>query len=87
MSVYIYEHLDRITTSWHDGGSVVIVTDRDPQDAWHDRLERVATEHPSNAVYLDDAEIVQVLPEPTRVIPTDAGEAEHVYIFKDSGCC
>lgn len=87
MSIYIYELVDRITMNWHDGGGVVIVTERDPQAAWSDRLRGIAAAHPSNSDYLDDAKIRQALPEADRIIQTPAGEVEQVFVFQDAGCC
>jgi len=87
VSVYIYEDVEQITTNWHDGGRVVVVTDREPNAAWAAHLAAVAAEHPSNSPYLDETKITQELPEPTRVIATPPGEPEAVFVFPDSGCC
>ncbi len=85
--LYVYEYVEKLTTSWHDGGGLVIVTTGDPSDAWQAENARIAAEHPSNAVYLDPAQIIQVLPEPDHVyeVPDDSPDA--VIKFPDQGCC
>lgn len=32
--IYIYEHLEKITTNFHGDGGVVVVTAGDPSEAW-----------------------------------------------------
>lgn len=86
-AVYIFENIDRISDSWHNGGSVVIVTDRDPGETWRAHLQSIAAEHKSNAVYLNDTVIRQSLPEPTVTYELRDTVAESVMVFPDAGCC
>lgn len=85
--LYIYEYVSKITTSWHDGGGLVIVTAGDPSDAWRDENERIAAEHPSNRIHLDPKYIIQELPEPDRVIEVPDDTPDMVMTFPDAGCC
>jgi hypothetical protein len=86
-AAHVFENIDRISDSWHNGGSLLIVTDRDPGEAWRAYLQGVADEHESNAVYLDDATVRQSLPEPTVTYELRETVAESVMLFPDSGCC
>lgn len=71
MKVYIYEYVSGITNSWHNGGGLVIVTDRDPLDAYN-----ALSDMPDRAE----------MPEPDSVIEAP-GATERLHIFPDEGCC
>ena len=85
--IYIYEDVQKVTTSWHDGGGVVIITAGDPSDAWRLNNAKIAAEHSSNSVYLDPKHIVQELPEPDLVIEVSEDTQDDVIVFPDAGCC
>lgn len=78
MKLYIYPEVDGITDNYHDGGALVIITDRDPLDAFNSHSESPSKYR--NPVRLD------TLPTPDRIVEIPA-TAEEVYIFADSGCC
>ena len=71
MKVYIYEYVLGITNQWHDGGGLVIITDRDPLDAY-------------NA--LSDMPDRTELPTPENIIDAPTA-TEKLHIFPDMGCC
>lgn len=79
--LYIYEDLDEITDSWHDGGGVVIVTGGDPDEAWRADV----------AKRYEDAsfqpKLLTELGEPARVIEVPDTEEDSVLVFPDAGCC
>jgi hypothetical protein len=81
--VSIYKDLEKVSTSYHEGGGAVIIAD-DPQKAWNDYWLGVSKEHSSNEVYVEFTEIT--LPPPDYVYETDTSE-DKVIIFPDSGCC
>lgn len=85
--LYIYKYVDGITTNYHDGGGLVIISASTPTEAWRANNERIAAEHPSNKVYLDAETIVQELPEPDRVIEVPDSESDAVIVFPNAGCC
>lgn len=85
--LYIYEYLDKLTQSWHNGGGLVIVTAGDPSLAWQERNARIASEHPSNRTRIDPACIIQELPEPDHVIPVGDDVPDLILEFPDAGCC
>lgn len=78
--LYIYDQIDGLTTNYHDGGSLVIVTAGDPQEA----LDADRT-----AAYgkFGDKPFLTKLPEPDRVIEVADSTPEEVFEFPDSGCC
>ena len=73
--LYIYESVDGLTTMYHDGGALLILTDRDPQaeleaaDDWTERHK------------------APKLGDPDRVIEVADTEENSVLIFPDAGCC
>lgn len=79
--IYIWHRIDNLTTHWHSGGALVIITDRDPQDAWYDEVGR------HQRFSMDDEPIIQELPEPDLNYTLVGAGAEEVYIYEDSGCC
>ena len=90
--IYIYEHLEKITTNFHGDGGVVVVTAGDPSEAWRRRNERIAAEYGSDdddlePDYLDPGYIIQELPKPDRVIEVSADTQDAVYVFANAGCC
>ena len=85
--LYIYEDVDKLTTSYHHAGGLVIVTAGDPSDAWRAQNERIAAKHPSNQMYLDPKHIIQVLPEPDHVFTVGDDVHDLILEFPDAGCC
>jgi hypothetical protein len=77
--LYIYEAVDGLTESWHDGGAMVIITAGDPQEA----LDAARTEFyaPDYKPHLTE------LPEPSRVLDVGESEADAIFEFPDAGCC
>ena len=80
--LYIYEYISPISTNYHDGGGLVIVTDGDPQAAWE------KTNNYAEIVrrFGKDCEKAD-LSQPDRVIDVPDSEPDVVYVFLDAGCC
>lgn len=73
MNLYIWEYMGGVTDSYHDGGGVVIISDKPAREAWDDFLpnwkEGNRWEDPDSTIKVPDTE------EP------------RVVVFEDSGCC
>ena len=74
MKQYVWKYQNPITTEWHSGGGLMIITNGSYQELWnkyfHDNgLEGLAT-----------------LDEPDFVWNVDATE-ERIIVFPDVGCC
>lgn len=74
MKAYVYERVEAITENWHDGGGLLIITDRGPAKAWREFVKGKSDE------------ITRALPKPDLVFATSATK-ERVIVFPDSGCC
>lgn len=70
--LYIYDYVEDITSNWHSGGGVLIVTAGDPLEAFN-----------ADA----DSETIKQLPPPVRVIDVPDSEADLVQLFPGAGCC
>lgn len=77
MNIYIYKGVDGLTGNYHDGGGLVIVTDRSPLDAYNDHAAKVSEY---------EALAIEKLPAPDNVINA-VTTTERVYVFPDAGCC
>ncbi len=88
MKIYIYKSVSPISTNWHDGGAVTIITDREPQEAWKAHWQGVIDDDSDSKYYAEQYLAIQKaeLGEPDFVYGTDATE-EQVLIFEDAGCC
>jgi len=78
--LYIYNQIDGLTTSYHDGGSLVIITAGDPQIALD------ASRRKAYGKYGDEPFLTN-LPEPDRVVVVADATEEEIFEFPDSGCC
>lgn len=74
--LYVYDYVDGVTTNYHDGGAVLIVTDGDPQA----ELEAMPNEW-------TEKRPAPTLPEPDVVLDVASESENAVRIFPDSGCC
>lgn len=86
--LYIWDRLEDVTTSYHSGGGLVIVTDRGPGAAWLDYI--AASKTASLSDWNDGAdwdELQRDLPAASRQFDLATSEAEAVMVFEDSGCC
>ena len=74
--LYIFENpLCEVTTRWHSGGGIVIVTDSDnPSDVW-----RISSQRESN----DDGD----LGDPDYVYDVSDDSPDTVIVFPNAGCC
>lgn len=79
MKTYIWQYLDGLTDDYHDGGGLVIVTDRKPRAALIASIEPKWTHLVGKYEALD-------LSHPDLVLDTPAAN-EVVYVFPDRGCC
>ena len=83
--VYIYEYLESVSTSWHSEGGAVIITDRTPQEVWHEYFLKLSAKGEyEKEYYIKIAE--SKLPEANQTIEC-SDSPEVVTIFKDAGCC
>ena len=83
MKVFIWQMLDKVSNSYHEGGGLVVIAES---------LERAIAlaEAPQPKRYLPDETeegVAVVNDDPTRVIDCADDEAEGVFIFPDAGCC
>lgn len=89
MKMYLYEYVSNVTTSYHSGGGLVIITDREPLEAWEAHKARlILGEVDGEDEYdLEDLyDLTDELPKPDLVL-TVSGAKEKVFTFPDSGCC
>jgi hypothetical protein len=78
--IYIYEYVDELTTNYHDGGGLVIITGADPQEALDNERAELAEKHGAKLR-------LTKLPEPDRVIEIPDTEQDAIIEFPDTGCC
>jgi hypothetical protein len=83
VKLYIYEYVGGISSSYHDGGGLVIITDRDPADVWR---EHVGPAKSSSSSYDLDPETL-VGKTPDLVLDIGDQSPERIFIFPDAGCC
>ncbi|WP_067201191.1 hypothetical protein [Microbacterium sp. XT11] len=84
MKLYVFEYVAPVTRNYHDGGGLVIITDRDPLEAW--RGSELYVDPRKHYGKADWAEADIDLSSPDAVYDVDADE-ERVFVFPDSGCC
>lgn len=99
MKLYVYTDVKQLTDRWHAGGGLVIVTDRDPVDAYNGDLIVRATNEIQEWEWKSLEETLQErtdfvaklarteLPEPARVYDIPEADTERVDIFPNAGCC
>lgn len=75
MKTYIWQYVAGITSSWHDGGGIVIITSRPYNEVWKEYL-----------IECEEEVECQELPEPDLIYECSALE-EKVFVFEDAGCC
>lgn len=78
MKIHTWHYLNRLTDNWHDGGALVIITDRDYEDAWSYYL--ASTDDPRGHIR------TKIDKEPDSTYNVDATE-ERVFVYEDAGCC
>lgn len=84
MSLYIYNGLSGVSPNYHSGGSVIIITDRDPNLVWTE----YATEFAANKyAYEDDLDIDATKGNLTRMYHLSEDTEEKVFVFPNAGCC
>lgn len=83
MNVYIWEYTSPLSTSYHDGGSAVIVAESvsAARDMWLHSID--AQEIRDNGSDPDGA----LAREPGHVIPTVETQEAKLLLFLDTGCC
>jgi hypothetical protein len=83
MKTYVYDYVGGLTTNWHSGGALLIITDGDPQEDWNTyRLDQIA----NGEDWHDNEGLTKELPTPTLVYGC-SGVDKQLLIFEDSGCC
>lgn len=78
MRIYIWHSLYWLTDNVHNGGSVVIITDRHYNDAWAKYLEGVDNRNLHIRTSID---------EPPDLSYEVDEKTEMVFVYEDSGCC
>jgi hypothetical protein len=90
--LYVYENVDPVSTNYHSGGGVVIVTDREPEEAWADYVRDAfpITTDDRNYDRIDKHEqerFFDGLTAPQFIAELAEDTPEMVTVFPDSGCC
>ena len=81
MKAYVWEYTSDVTTNYHSGGGLLIVTERDPQQVWDEyRTEPIDD-------YYADNELTVELPAPDLIYEVTGDAEEKLVVFPDSGCC
>ena len=75
MKLYIWHGVNNVTDNWYHGGAVLIITDRNYNDAWKEYVAEI--EHPA---------IRSALPETDLSYEVNA-EEERVFVYENAGCC
>lgn len=83
-TAYVYEDVIEISGSYHDGGGLVIVTDRDPADVW---AEYAAKENDDDDRWGTSVRTSIADLNPDRVYPISGKFDEQLFVFPDAGCC
>ncbi|WP_431941618.1 hypothetical protein [Nocardia grenadensis] len=82
MKLYIYDYVSGINDSYHSGGGLVIITDKDPAGVWDsyatDLNREEGSELDTNALY-DQT--------PSLVVDVSPATTPDIYVFPDAGCC
>lgn len=82
-TLYMWHYLGEVTDNYHDGGAVIIVTDRNPKDVWREYAEK----HNSSEDKWGGDIRVELPEEIDEVYSLQGAHEERVYIYEDSGCC
>lgn len=83
MKTYVWEYVGGLTTNWHSGGALLIITDGDPQDEWKQyRSNQIA----AGDDWDDQESLTKELPEPSFSYDCTA-PFKGVWVFEDAGCC
>ena len=94
MKLYLWENLDKVSTSYHSGGGLVVVAEDD------DAMRRIVAEHE----YVSLNETIRHYVQPTeekqghwvddgerevapKVFELTGEYPEEAFIFPDAGCC
>jgi hypothetical protein len=83
MKTYVWEFVSQVTTDWHNGGGLLIITDIDPQDQWKEYRENKIN-HGESWESWD--KLTEKLPEPDFSYDCYA-DFRGVWVFPDAGCC
>jgi hypothetical protein len=73
MKIWLFEDPERVTDSWHSGGSVMIIAETRGQ------VEQL--------LHGTRVELSEQDWEGVRIFPTHSYVPAEVFIFPDSGCC
>ena len=84
MKVHVWDYVEELTSNYHSGGGLVIVTDKDPQEEW-DAYVTDYNNETSNRYGHYPTDIV--LPAPDVVYEVTGDVSSKVFVFPDSGCC
>lgn len=79
MNLYIWNYMGGVTNSYHDGGGVVIISDKPPREAWD--------EHFPNYEDKDAGGLGNKYEDPDNHILVADTEEPQLFVFADSGCC
>jgi hypothetical protein len=74
MIIFIWDYLPAITTSYHDGGGVLVVAKN------HERALEILKEKCPDVNFGDNN-------LPDRTYNTESDEEETIVLFPDAGCC
>ena len=76
MKLYMWGSLPELTDYYHDDGGLVIITDRDPNEAWD---SYAPDEYPRKGP-------LREFPEADAIMEV-VSDKEQVWVFPDAGCC
>lgn len=83
MNVYIWDYASPVSTAYHDGGAVLVISDSvsSARDLWlhSDEAQKIRARgnNPDTAL----------AGEPDHVIPTVETQEARMMFFLDTGCC
>lgn len=100
--MYVYQSPNRsVTRSWHDGGGILIITDRSPREAWE--MYCADNDLPTKDGSYDEGKTVPPLSEcgkrdlvngewvtetfEPEGIKLASSQPERVIVFPNAGCC
>lgn len=83
-TAYVYEDVAEISGSYHDGGGLVIVTDRGPAQVWAEFAAKynAGTDRWGTQIRTSIADLT-----PDYFYPISVQCDEHLFVFPDAGCC
>ena len=82
-TAYVWQGVAGITTDYHNGGGVLIVTAGDPRKAWREHAEETNARKGQWGEDLDPAALDE---EPSHTFPA-SHNGDLMVIFPDAGCC